>query len=101
MFSHDMREQSRKLMAMIEVVVENLSHFDALLPLVRALGRAHASYRVRDDHYDTVETALLWTLSVGLEDQFGEADAAAWAAAYAALADTMKAAARQAGAPPT
>ena len=40
--------------------------------------------------------ALLWTLRVGLCDAFTPEVAAAWATAYALLADTMKAAAAEA-----
>jgi hemoglobin-like flavoprotein len=92
LFTGDIRAQGRKLMAMIELVVDNLSQFDALLPRIQALGRDHLSYGVRDEHYDIVGAALLWTLHAGLEEQFTAADAAAWAAAYALLAGTMKAA---------
>jgi hemoglobin-like flavoprotein len=92
MFTGDMRAQSRKLMAMIELVVANLSEFEALLPQVQALGRDHVGYGVRDAHYDTVGAALLWTLRTGLEEQFAAEDEEAWAAAYTLLADAMKAA---------
>jgi len=95
LFKSDIRLQSAKLMAMIELVVDNLSQFDALRPQVRALGRAHLGYGVQDGHYDTVEAALLWALRLSLEEQFTAAEESAWTAAYALIAEVMKTAARQ------
>jgi hemoglobin-like flavoprotein len=92
MFTSDMRAQSRKLMAMIELVVQNLGQLETLLPKVRALGLDHARYGVQDAHYDTVGAALLWTLRAGLEEQFGAEDEEAWGAAYTLLAGAMKSA---------
>jgi len=94
LFTGDMTHQSQKLMAMIELIVDNLSRFETLLPQIQALGRAHAGYGVLDEHYDTVCAALLWTLRAGLEEQFDAADEVAWTAAYTMIAETMKAAAQ-------
>src|SRR5262245_47721824 len=66
LFQGDMTAQSRKLMAMIELVVENLGQFEQLLPRVWALGRAHVGYGARDEHYDTVGAALVWAIRQGL-----------------------------------
>ena len=63
MFRGDMKEQGRKLMGMVTFAVNGLSRLEALVPGVQALGRRHAGYGVRDEHYATVATALLWTLS--------------------------------------
>jgi nitric oxide dioxygenase len=94
LFTGDMDHQSQKLIAMIELIVDNLSQFEILLPHIQALGRAHAGYGVLDEHYDTVLAGLLWTLQAGLEEQFDATDEAAWTAAYTMIAETMKAAAQ-------
>jgi len=91
LFHTDMIAQSRKLMDMIELVVEHLSEFESLLPRLQELAQAHVRYGARDEHYDTVGTALVWAIRQGLEDQFTPADEAAWLAAYTMLADAMKA----------
>lgn len=96
LFRGDMSEQGRKLMTMIRVVVNGLDRLDQIVPAVQELGRRHARYGIRDEHYDTVGAALLATLHQGLGDVFTPAVAAAWAAAYTLLADTMKAAAAEA-----
>ena len=49
---------------------------------MQALGRRHAGYGVRPEHYDTVGAALLWTLEQGLGDAFTDDVRAAWAEAY-------------------
>jgi len=94
LFTSDLQLQSRKLMAMIELIVDNLSRFETLRPQVEALGLAHVGYGAQDAHYDTVEAALLWALQLSLEEQFTPAVEAAWGLAYALIAATMRAAAR-------
>ena len=96
MFRGDMAEQGRKLMTMLRVVVNGLTRLDQIVPAVQELGRRHARYGVRDEHYDTVGAALLSTLHQGLGDAFTPEVATAWATAYTLLAGTMKAAAAEA-----
>jgi hemoglobin-like flavoprotein len=93
MFRGDMSEQGKKLMDMLKMVVANLRNLDRLIPGVRALGERHSGYGVRDDHYETVGTALLDTLERGLGSFFTDDVRDAWAAAYTVLANTMKEAA--------
>ena len=94
LFKGDMEEQGRKLMALLKVAVNGLDKLDKIVPAVRALGERHASYGVQDSHYDTVGTALLWTLEQGLGDAFTEPVRDAWAETYTLVADVMKDAAR-------
>jgi hemoglobin-like flavoprotein len=90
MFTSDIQEQGRKLMQMIAVAVAGLDDLDALVPAVQALGKRHAGYGVQDEHYETVATALIWTLEVGLGDAFTFEVREAWGTVYWLLADTMK-----------
>ena len=93
LFRTDRQEQGRKLMSMLAVAVKGLSRLDQILPAVEQLGRRHAQYGVRDDHYATVAEALLWTLEKGLADAFTPQVRTAWEAAYTLLAGTMQRAA--------
>jgi len=95
LFTDDMADQGRKLMTMINTAVNGLDKLSAIVPAVEELGARHAGYGVKDEDYDTVGEALLWTLSTGLGDDFTPEIKAAWAETYNVLADTMKAAARQ------
>jgi hemoglobin-like flavoprotein len=95
MFRGDIDEQGRKLMATLSYVVDNLGGLDRLLPAVQSLGRRHAAYGVRNEHYAVVEDSLLWTLEQALGEAFTPAVRAAWATAYELLADTMREAAER------
>jgi hemoglobin-like flavoprotein len=98
LFKGDMVEQGRKLTKMINTAVNGLDRLDAIVPAVQQLGVRHIAYGVRDEHYDTVGAALLWTLEAGLGEGFTDEARDAWATVYGILADTMKAAAREAAA---
>ena len=83
-------------MAMIYFAVKALTRLDSLLPGLRMLGERHGRYGVRDEHYDTVAEALIWTLQKGLGEAFTPEVKQAWVAAYGVLSGTMKEAARAA-----
>lgn len=95
LFKGDIETQSKKLMQMIAVAVNGRDQLDTIVPAVEALGVRHAGYGVTDTHYDTVASALLWTLEQGLGDAFTPYVREAWTEAYLLLAGTMKAAARE------
>jgi hemoglobin-like flavoprotein len=95
LFKGDMTDQGKKLMATLKIVVNSLDRLEATLPAVQELGRRHVGYGVEDYHYETVGTALLWTLSQGLGEQFTPEVEAAWGTAYLLLAGAMKAAAAE------
>ena len=90
LFKSDMKEQGRKLMAMISTVVNGLTRIEAIVPAAQDLGRRHVKYGVKDKHYDTVAAALIWTLGQGLGESFTPETKEAWVAAYGVLAKTKK-----------
>ena len=94
MFPGEMAEQRKKLMQMITAAVKGLDRLEQLVPVVQDLGRRHARYGVAESHYETVGTALLWTLEMGLGKAFTAEVKSAWTAVYVLLATTMKDAAR-------
>jgi hemoglobin-like flavoprotein len=89
MFPTDMKEQRKKLMATLAVVVGGLSNLDAVLPAASALAKRHVSYGAKPEHYPVVGAALLWTLEKGLGDGWTPDVAAAWTAAYGTLSGYM------------
>jgi nitric oxide dioxygenase len=89
MFSGDMEDQGRKLMAMIGMVVKALPRLSEIVPNVQELGRRHALYGAAPEHYTVVGDTLLWTLRKGLGDSFTPDHATAWGTAYGILAGTM------------
>jgi hemoglobin-like flavoprotein len=98
MFSGDMREQGRKLMAMLSVGVTSLSRLESIAPALRALGGRHAGYGVEPRHYSVVEAALVSTLRQGLGEEFTDEVRDAWRAAYRVLSMTMQLGAAKAAA---
>jgi hemoglobin-like flavoprotein len=96
MFRGPMIEQRKKLMQMLTAAVKGLDRLEQLVPVVQDLGRRHVHYGVRDEHYETVGAALLWTLEMGLGSAFTAETREAWTAVYGLLATTMKDAAREA-----
>ncbi len=95
LFKGDMQEQGKKLMTMITVAVNGLNDLEKIVSAVKALGVRHVGYGVKDSHYDTVGSALIWTLGKGLGEEFTDALKAAWIKVYTLLATTMKEAAAE------
>ena len=98
MFAADMSKQKKALMGTLAVAVQNLHQVEEILPVVQELGVKHVSYGVKDEHYDTVGGALLYTLEKGLGDDWTEELKAAWTETYGAVAGVMKSAAAEASA---
>jgi len=94
MFPPVLVEQGRKLMQMLGAAIGMLDRPQQLISVLESLGKRHAGYGVRDEHYDTVGEALLWTLERGLGPVFTPDVKAAWAALYGVVATTMKNAAK-------
>ena len=95
LFKTDIAGQGDKLMKMIDAAVTGLTDLGALVPAVEALGKRHVGYGVEDQHYDTVASALLWTLDKGLGPAFTPEVKAAWTETYVTLATVMKKAAAE------
>ena len=89
MFPDDMKEQRKKLMATLAVVVGGLSNLEVVLPAASALAKRHVSYGAKAEHYPVVGGALLWTLENGLGVAWTPEVAEAWTAAYGTLSGYM------------
>ena len=96
LFKGDMKEQGRKLMAILNTAVNSLDKLGEIVPAVQDMGRRHVEYGVKDEHYDTVGEALIWTLGQGLGEAFTEDVKSAWLDTYTIVATTMKDAAAEA-----
>ena len=98
LFKTNIESQERKLMVMLSTAVAGLSRLDQLVPAVQSLGKRHVAYGAREQDFETVATALLWTLEKGLGDAYTPAVKEAWTQAYLTLASVMKDAGKQAAA---
>ena len=91
--STDMAHQREKFMKTITTTVAELEYPDFLLPGIEALGRRHVGYGAKEEHYESVGAALLWTLRQSLGEEFTSEAEEAWAETYEMVATTMKEAA--------
>jgi len=89
----DMEAQGRKVMQMFAAIVRTLDQPDTLVSEVADLGRRHVHYGVRDSQYDSVGTALLWTLERGLGTAFTDDVRNAWTEAYLLISTVLRRAA--------
>lgn len=89
MFPAEMKEQRKKLMATLAVVVNGLGNLELVLPAAGALAKRHVGYGAKPEHYPVVGGVLLWTLEKGLGDAWTPDVAAAWTAAYGTLSGFM------------
>lgn len=84
-----MKEQRKKLMATLAVVVNGLGNLKSVLPAASALAKRHVGYGAKPEHYPVVGGVLLWTLEKGLGDAWTPDVAGAWTAAYGTLSGFM------------
>ena len=84
-----MVEQGNKLMTMLGAAVAGLSNMDALIPVLKGLGKRHVDYKVEPSHYETVGAALLGTLEAGLGDEFTSEVKEAWTTVYGTMSGVM------------
>jgi len=96
LFKGDLGQQGKKLMQTIGYCVGKLDTLDEIVPAVKDLGRKHAGYGVKEDSFQTVGAALLWTLDKGLGSAFTPEVEAAWTEVYGILSATMIEGARSA-----
>ena len=89
LFRDDLVEQGRNLTAMLSVATANISRPERISLALRQLGKRHAAYGVRPEHFALVEDALLFALEHALIDVFTDEVKAAWQAAYALLTSMM------------
>jgi hemoglobin-like flavoprotein len=86
-------EQKRKLVLMLNTVVNGLTRPADIVPAAEALARRHVGYGVDPRQYDSVGAALLWTLRQGLAEEWSDEAEEAWTAAYTLLSGVMRRAA--------
>ncbi|GAA4884736.1 globin family protein [Flaviramulus aquimarinus] len=84
-----MVEQGNKLMTMLAAAVAGLSNLDALLPVLKDLGKRHVEYKVEPSHYNTVGAALIGTLEAGLGNDFTPDVKEAWTSVYGTMSTVM------------
>lgn len=93
LFKSDIKQQGQKLMTTLKVAVKGLDDLEALVPILQQLAQRHVGYGVTADDYTPVGNALLYTLKVGLGDDFDDKTREAWIKTYKTIAEVMRSAA--------
>ncbi|MGY1829480.1 globin domain-containing protein [Geodermatophilus sp. SYSU D01180] len=100
MFPVSMAHQRDRLFAALGEVVARVDDLDSLVPILQQLGRDHRKFGTVAEHYPAVGASLLATLA-HFDEDWSDALAADWTAAYELVASVMVAAAEEmAGEPP-
>jgi hemoglobin-like flavoprotein len=87
--STDMKEQRKKLLGALALVIQNLRKPEVLTGALKGLGQRHVAYGVRPEHYPIVGAVLLETFSDVLGDRWTPTYYEAWAQAYEAICAIM------------
>jgi hemoglobin-like flavoprotein len=90
LFKIDMREQSKKLVAMLDAIVESIDDGERIVPVLRELGQRHVAYGVKEQQYNTLCSALVWAFGQALQPGFDDEVRAAWIAVIQAVNEQMK-----------
>jgi len=89
MFKRPIPEQSRKLMTILDHVIEKLDSLDDIVENIVKLAQRHESYGVKPEHYTLVGEALLWTLKRELGDEWDDDLKFAWTMCYVSISTAM------------
>lgn len=95
MFNSDPKEQQKKLLNSLVLVVKNLRQPEKLLPALEQLGMRHLDYGTQPEHYPAVGATLLKTLAEFAGDLWGSELEGAWATAYGLISQVMIDSAKQ------
>jgi nitric oxide dioxygenase len=89
MFKSEPKEQARKLMNMVTLIVAKLEKLDDIMNDIKSLSQRHGKYGATPEHYQVVGACLLWTLEQGLDDKWNPETEEAWTAVYGLLSNAM------------
>jgi nitric oxide dioxygenase len=85
----DMKEQRKKLLGALALVIQNLRKPEVLTSALKGLGKRHVAYSIRPEHYPIVGAVLLETFADFLGDRWTQEYHDAWAQAYEAVSSIM------------
>src|SRR6266852_6586207 len=87
--STNMKEQRKKLLGALALVIQNLRKPEVLTGALHSLGQRHVAYGVQAEYYPIVGTILLETYADMLGDDWTPVCHRAWAEAYEAVCSLM------------
>ena len=96
LFKTETKDQAKKLVAMLSMVVSKLDNLDSIINDVKQLAKRHDRYGAQPEHYAVVGETLIKTLKMGLAEKWTTEIEQAWIAAYTILSGAMIEAQREA-----
>ena len=100
LFKDDIQEQAKKLTDMLGSLISMLERPASLDIELREMGARHATYGVKDEHYQIVGQAMMGMLADVCGVTFTAPVQEAWGALYGAVEATMRRGAAEAPAAP-
>ena len=89
LFHGNIKEQARKLMSMVTLIVSKLEKLDTIIHEIKSLAVRHNKYGARREHYSAVGDSLMWTLKSGLGDRWTTDTETAWLLVFKILSEAM------------
>ena len=90
LFHNDLAAQGNKVMDMLASIVESLDNAAPVRSKLLELGKRHSEYGVRSEQYETLSSAMLWSLAQALGPDFDPPTREAWRVALDAICSMMK-----------
>jgi hemoglobin-like flavoprotein len=91
----DLADRQRTMLATLLVLRKSLRNLEVVAPALQALGRRHAAYGVRPEHFNPAGQALLDSLITVGGDRWKDEYTEAWAGAWAVVRDILLSGAAQ------
>jgi len=91
LFNNDLAAQGTKVMDMLASVAASLENTPAIRSQLEELGKRHSEYGVRQEQYETLSAAMLWSLAQALGPDFDAPTREAWRLALASICAMIKA----------
>jgi hemoglobin-like flavoprotein len=89
MFHRPIPGQSRKVLTILDHIVEKLDALDDIVDNIVKLAQRHDGYGVRPEHFVGMGEALLWTLGKSLGEKWNDELKEAWTLCFITLSSTM------------
>lgn len=90
MFPDDLGAQRARFAEEFAAMIDGLADLEAFEERGRNLGRRHARYGVRTEHYPIVREVFVTAVAVHLGEEFTAEDRKAWSAAYDLISTVMQ-----------
>lgn len=90
LFHNDLAAQGKKVMDMLASVVESLDNGAPVRAKLLELGKRHSEFGVRQEQYEALTAAMLWSLAQALGPDFDPPTREAWRMALDAICSIMK-----------